>query len=219
MTIRRVLVATRNAGKLRELRPMLEAAGYEPFDLAVAGIAERPEEEGVECHATFEENALAKARYFAALHPGVAVLADDAGLAVDALDGAPGVHSRRWAALAGEGGPDTDAANNARLLRQLEGASTRAARFVCAAAWVEGVAGADGGRELVRRGEAAGEILESPRGEGGFGYDPFFFSAELGMSFAEATVARKATVSHRARAVAAVLDAVAGQAGDGRTRA
>ncbi|MHB1224464.1 MAG: non-canonical purine NTP pyrophosphatase [Gemmatimonadaceae bacterium] len=204
MSVRRVLVATRNAGKVRELRPMLEAAGYTPLDLSAAGIGERPEEEeGVECHPTFEGNALAKARYFAARHPGVAVLADDSGLEVEALEGAPGVHSRRWAALAGEGGPDTDAANNARLLRQLVGASSRAASFVCAAAWVED------GRELVRRGEVAGEILPSSRGASGFGYDPYFLSHELGMSFGEATVEQKAGVSHRARAVAALLAAVA----------
>lgn len=202
MNARRVLVATRNGGKLRELRPMLEAAGYAPFDLSSAGIDERPEEEDVECHDTFEENAMAKARYFAALLPGVAVLADDSGLTVEALGGAPGVHSRRWASLAGEGGPDTTAANNARLLRQLDGAPTRAASFVCAAAWV------DGGRELVRRGEVTGEILQSSRGASGFGYDPYFFSHELDMSFGEATVEQKAAVSHRARAVAAVLAAV-----------
>lgn len=202
MSPTRVLVATRNAGKLRELRPMLEAAGFEPFDLASAGIVEHPDEEAVEVHSTFEANALAKARYFAARCPGVPVLADDSGLSVDALGGAPGVHSRRWAAMAGEGGQDTDAANNARLLRELAGAGTRAARFVCAAAWVEG------DRELVRRGEVAGEILHSARGSGGFGYDPYFHCDELGLAFGEASVAEKAVVSHRGRAVAALLAAV-----------
>lgn len=203
MTPKRVLVATRNLGKLRELRPMLEAAGFEPFDLDSAGIAEHPDEDAVEAHSAFEANALAKARYFAARCPGVPVLADDSGLSVDALGGAPGVHSRRWAAMAGEGGPDVDAANNARLLRQLEGAGTRAARFVCAAAWVEGE------RELVRRGEVAGEILHAARGSGGFGYDPYFLCDELGLAFGEASVAEKAGVSHRARAVASLLQAVA----------
>lgn len=207
MTARRVLVATRNAGKLRELRPMLEAAGYAPFDLAAAGIAAQPDEELVESHATFEANALAKARYFAGRCPGVAVLADDSGLVVEALGGAPGVYSRRWAEQAGEGGPDSDAANNARLLRQLDGAATRAASFVCAAAWV------GDGREIVARGEVAGEILPTARGGGGFGYDPYFLSHELGLAFGEASLEAKAAVSHRARAVAAVLAAVTGAAG------
>lgn len=223
-----VLVATRNAGKLIELRPMLREAGYEPVDLVSAGIEEEDAEAGVECHSTFEENALAKARYFAARAGGLPVLADDSGLAVDALHGAPGVHSRRWAMLGGdtEGAlTDETAANNARLLRELSGVTDRSARFVCAAAWVDGPAGTEqgeggggGGRkggvlELVRRGEVEGTVLEERRGEGGFGYDPYFYSTELGRGFGEASREEKASVSHRARAVAALLGAVAGLPG------
>ncbi len=196
-------MATRNTGKLRELRPMLEAAGYLPFDLDTAGISELPEEATIESHATFEANALAKAHYFAARYPNVAVLADDSGLVVDALGGEPGVHSRRWALLAGEdtGGMDSDAANNARLLRELSrvGASERSARFVCAAAWVEG------GRDVVAVGEVPGQILREPRGSHGFGYDPYFLSTELGKGFGETLPEEKSQVSHRARAVTSVL--------------
>ena len=142
------------------------------------------------------------------------MLADDSGLAVDALGGAPGVHSRRWAALAGEaiGPAGESAANNARLLRllrEVDGGAGRRARFVCAAAWVDVVRGL----ELVRRGEVEGEVLRERRGEGGFGYDPYFFSEELGCGFAEASGAAKAGVSHRGRAVRALLAAVSG-AGD-----
>lgn len=210
MTGKGVLVATRNKGKLRELRPLLEAAGYRPFDPDSAGISELPEESKVESHATFQANALAKARYFATRYPNVAVLADDSGLVVDALDGAPGVHSRRWALLAGEddGPMDSDAANNARLLRELERAGVtdtgRAARFVCAAAWVEGET------ELVAVGEVEGEILREPRGSHGFGYDPYFLSVELGKGFGEASVEEKGLISHRARAVRSLLSLVRG---------
>ncbi len=203
MTRQGVLLATRNQGKLRELRPMLEAAGYLPFDLDTAGISELPEESTVESHDTFAANALAKARYFAARYPHVAVLADDSGLVVDVLGGSPGVQSRRWALLSGEydGALDSDAANNARLVRELAraGGDDHKAQFVCAAAWVEGE------RELVGVGKVVGQILLEPRGSHGFGYDPHFLSTELGKGFGEASLEEKARVSHRARAVAAVL--------------
>jgi len=211
--LRPVLVATRNAGKLAELRPMLRDAGYEPVDLGTAGIVESADEAEVECHPTFEENALAKARYFAHKAPGMAVLADDSGLAVDALGGAPGVHSRRWAMLGGDSDAalaDETAANNARLLRELRGVVDRGARFVCAAAWVDQ---SGGGVEMVCRGEVEGSILEERRGEGGFGYDPYFYCAELGKGFGEASREEKASVSHRARAFAALIGAVSGAEG------
>lgn len=202
-----VVIATRNAGKRRELGPLLEAAGYVTQDLEAAGIAESAAEDELECHATFEENALAKARYFSALLPGVAVLADDSGLSVDALGGAPGVRSKRWAAAPGLSGRELDAANNARLLRELSGVEDRGARFVCAAAWV----GGEG--ESVARGEVQGRILEERRGEAGFGYDPYFWSEELGRGFGESSREEKATVSHRARAVRALLASLAAREG------
>jgi XTP/dITP diphosphohydrolase len=198
----RVLVATRNRGKVHELAPLLAAAGFEPVDLATAGIEESAAEEALEVHGTFEENALAKARHFAALAGGLPVLADDSGLAVRALDGAPGVRSRRWSGRAELSGSALDAANNAKLRAMLAGVADTRAAFVCAAAWV------GAGRELVRRGEVRGHIVLEPRGAEGFGYDPHFVSDELGRTFGESTREEKARVSHRARAVSALLEAV-----------
>ena len=204
---RRVLVATRNRGKLHELAPLLAEAGFEPVDLAAAGIPESADEQAVEAFETFEENALAKARHFARLVPGMPVLADDSGLAVVALGGAPGVRSKRWSGRTDLAGRDLDAANNARLLAELAGAADASAAYVCAAAWV------DPAREVVRRGEVRGRIVPDGRGAEGFGYDPYFWSPELGRTFGESTREEKARVSHRARAVRALLAAVATVAG------
>ena len=204
---RRVVVATRNAGKLHELRPLLAEAGFEAVDLTEAGVPPSPEEEAIEAHDTFEENALAKARYFAERCGGLPVVADDSGLVVDALGGAPGVRSRRWSARDDLQGRALDAANNARLVERLAGVSDRSAAFRCAMAWSgEGV-------ELVRTGEVRGRIVDEARGAHGFGYDPHFHADELGCTFAEADRERKAAVSHRARAVRALLSAVVAGAG------
>lgn len=212
--MRRLLVATRSAGKLRELAPLLRSAGFTPVNLETAGIPEAPCEDAIEGHDTFEANALAKARHFFAIS-GLPTLADDSGLCVDALGGAPGVRSKRWsgaAALRGAAaltGAALDAANNARLLAALgapgsSGAGcVRTARYVCAAAYV------DEEGELVRRGETAGRIEGAPRGSGGFGYDPLFWSDDLGKTFGEATREEKEGVSHRGRAVRGVLAALA----------
>ena len=197
-----LLVATRNPGKLRELRPMFLAAGYTVLDLEVAGIAHVPAEDAVEEFTTFEDNAIAKARYFHAVSGGLPTVADDSGLAVDALGGEPGVRSRRWSGRADLTGRALDEANNEKLVAALAGQPSRVARFVCAAAF------ADGTRELVQRGETAGRILHAPEGKEGFGYDPYFWSEELGRSFGAASVAEKARVSHRARAFAALLTAL-----------
>ena len=201
----RLLLATRSAGKQRELGPLLRARGWDVVDLDGAGIEERPDEEGaLESAATFEENALAKARYFHA-RSGLPVLADDSGLSCDALGGAPGVHSKRWSVRPELEGEALDAANNAQLLRALEeaaqgGATSRRAHYVCAAAYV------DGARVLVARGETAGRILATADGTGGFGYDPLFWSEELGAAFGRVTREEKARVSHRARAVTTLLE-------------
>jgi len=191
-------MATRNAGKLRELRALLEGDGIRVIDLSGAGVDLSAEEEGIECYGTFEENALAKARYFSRRLPGRVVVADDSGLCVRALGEAPGVHSKRWSGAALEG-PALDAANNAKLMAALEGKPDRRARFVCAAAW------ASGGCEVVALGEVAGEIVASSGGTHGFGYDPHFLAHELGMTLAQATVAEKQRVSHRGRAFASLL--------------
>jgi XTP/dITP diphosphohydrolase len=195
------VLATRSAGKLRELRPLFRDAGIEVIDLVEAGIAESSLEESIESHPTFEENALAKARYFYALCGGLDIVADDSGLSVDALGGAPGVRSKRWSGASGSSS-EIDAANNAKLISTLAGVSVRRARFVCAAAW-HGERG-----ELVTTGAVVGSILESPSGAHGFGYDPYFHSAELGMTLADATTEQKRTVSHRGRAFDALLAAL-----------
>ena len=201
MTARPWVLATRNPGKLRELRPLFGEAGIAVIDLVEAGIGEAPEEEALECHPTFEGNALAKARWFGARTGGLPVIADDSGLEVVALGGAPGVRSKRWSERAELSGSALDAANNALLLERLRGVRDRRARFVCAAAWC------DGAHELVVRGETPGVIVEegAARGDHGFGYDPLFRSDELGMTLAEATVAEKQAVSHRGRAFSALL--------------
>ena len=201
---RTVLVATRSAGKLREIAALLAEAGWRAIDLDAAGIAESQDEDSLESAETFEENALAKARYFAARSagPGLPVLADDSGLMCDALGGAPGVYSKRWSVRPDLSGAALDAANNAHLLDMLRGAETRRARYRCAAAWV------DGAREIVAVGETVGRILEMADGAGGFGYDPLFFSEELGASFGVVSREAKSRVSHRGRAVRALLKKV-----------
>ena len=199
---RALLVATRNAGKTRELRALLATLGRPLVDLREAGIGVTPEEDAVENAPTFEGNALAKARHFLARSDGRPVLADDSGLCVAALGGAPGVRSRRYAGASGDEST-VSAANRAKLLGELAGVEDRRAEFVCALAYV------DGARELVVVGRAAGRILKAPAGSRGFGYDPLFWSEDLGQSFGEASDQAKAGVSHRARAIAALLDALA----------
>lgn len=201
MSVQPWVLATRNAGKLRELRPLFAGAGIQVIDLREAGISETADEDAVEAFETFEENALAKARWFAARARGRGVIADDSGLEVAALAGAPGVRSRRWSGRADLTGTELDAANNALLLQRMQGVRDRRARFVCAAAWC------DGSRELVVRGEVEGEIVNAGEGAGtqGFGYDPLFRATELGMTLAEATVTEKQSVSHRGRAFTELL--------------
>lgn len=193
-----VLVATRSAGKIRELRAMFAAAGIEIVDLGGAHLDESSEEELLESAPTFEENAIAKAKYFHE-RSQLPTVADDSGLEVRALDGAPGVLSKRWSGRPDLDGQALDDANNALLLRRLDGVEDRRARYVCAAAYC------DERESLVERGESEGVILAEPRGSGGFGYDPYFLSNELGRTFAAVTMAEKARVSHRARAFRKLL--------------
>jgi XTP/dITP diphosphohydrolase len=188
-----MLVATRSEGKLRELRPLFAAHGIAIVDLNEAGFVETDAEDALEVYSTFEENALAKARYFARLS-GRPTIADDSGVAVDALGGRPGVLSKRWSGRTDLHGQALDDENNRLLLEALRDAPDRRAHYVCAAAFV------DTERELVCRGEVHGSILEVAKGEGGFGYDPYFFADELGKTFGEATREEKERVSHRGRA-------------------
>jgi XTP/dITP diphosphohydrolase len=188
MTRRTVLIATSNAGKLREIREVF--AGWDLDWKALADYAGLPEP--VEDRPTFAENAAKKALHYAAL-AGVWTLADDSGLEVDALDGAPGVSSARYA------GPDQDsAANNVKLIAALRGvpAERRSARFRCALALSDGrsvLATASGAIE--------GVIIDEPRGRNGFGYDPHFLLPELGRTTAELDAAHKNSISHRGRAL------------------
>jgi XTP/dITP diphosphohydrolase len=198
----RILLATRSGGKLRELRPMFAARGLAVLDLAEAGIAESPAEDELEAYETFEENALAKGRYFAALS-GLPVVADDSGIEVRALGGLPGVRSKRWSQRPDLSGQALDDENNRLLLSLLADERDRRARYVCVAAYVAGA------REVVRRGEVEGTVVDRPEGANGFGYDPYFRSDELGKTFGVASAAEKERVSHRARAFMALLDAIA----------
>jgi XTP/dITP diphosphohydrolase len=193
----RVVVATRNRGKLRELLPLLADAGLDFELVAIDELA--PDAELREDALTFEDNALAKARQAAAA-TGLPALADDSGLEVDALAGAPGVHSARYAGVGA-----TDAANNAKLLEALRGlpAERRTARYRCVAAFVDPARGL----ELWRAGACEGRLLEAPRGDGGFGYDPLF-AIPSGRTMAEVPLDEKNRISHRAaafRALAAAL--------------
>ena len=198
---RKVLLATRSKGKLRELHGILASAGLEGVTLDDAGIAESAEEEHIEIFDTFEENALAKARYFHR-RSRMPTMADDSGLSVRALGGAPGVYSKRYSARDDLSGQDLDDANNAKLVNALRESSDTSASYSCAAAFVD-----DKG-ELVAMGETHGRVIDEPRGSEGFGYDPFFFSTELGKTFGEATVEEKEAVSHRGRAFRKLVHAL-----------
>ncbi len=204
------LLATRSLGKLYELRPMFAAAGLEVIDLDGAGIPESTAEANLEEFDSFEENALAKAKYFRA-KSGLVTIADDSGLEVQALGGAPGVHTKRWSGRADLEGRALDVANNDFLLRKLGKSADRRARYVCVAAIIDG----SGPRTF--RSETEGEILDAPRGEGGFGYDPLFLSSELGITFAEAERAVKERGSHRGRAFVQLIGWLAARARGQRT--
>lgn len=192
----RLLLASRSAGKLRELLPLLAEAGFDGETLEDAGIPEQDGEADIEAFGTFEDNALAKARWFASLAPGRIVLADDSGLVVDALGGRPGVRSKRWSDRPELVGAALDEANNAMLVRALADVpeGSRGARYVCAAACVWGA------EALLAVGETRGAILRHPRGGSGFGYDPYFLSTDLRKGFGEVSREEKAAVSHRGRA-------------------
>ncbi|MBE7044416.1 MAG: RdgB/HAM1 family non-canonical purine NTP pyrophosphatase [Ruminococcaceae bacterium] len=181
-----LIAATHNQGKVRELQAILGELGYEVITQEAAGISVSP----VEDADSFEGNALIKARAVAELCKE-AVIADDSGLCVDALGGAPGVYSARYA-----GENATDEENNQKLLAELSGIENRAAKYVAALVLI-----LPDGREFVERGEVCGQILKTEEGTGGFGYDPLFFSDELKMSFGVATPEAKNAISHRGRAL------------------
>jgi XTP/dITP diphosphohydrolase len=199
MAPKRLVIATANAGKLREFRSLL--AGL-PFELTSSAELNLPSPE--ETGATFLANALLKARHAANLSASAAI-ADDSGLEVDALNGAPGIYSARYA---GEGADD--AANNAKLLRALAGMphEQRRARYRCALVFIESMADA---APLIAEADWQGFILDAPRGAGGFGYDPYFWLPELGKTAAELPPSEKNRLSHRGKALRALRDQLAAQ--------
>jgi XTP/dITP diphosphohydrolase len=204
----KLLAATRSRGKQPEFRRVLEPAGVEVVFPDDVGLWESPIEDTLEVAESFEGNARRKAEHFARLS-GLPTVADDSGLEVLALGGAPGVRSRRWAGVTGSGA-EVDAANNAELLRRLLGASEarRRARYRCVLVYLP----RPGAVPQVFEGTCGGLVLEAPRGEGGFGYDPLFLSDDLGRTFGEATAEEKDAVSHRGRALRALAEALGSSA-------
>ena len=182
------VLASNNKGKLREMREILSELGIEVLSQREAGISVEPEETG----ATFAENALIKAR--AAMEAsGLAAIADDSGIAVEALGGAPGVYSARY----GNCGSDEERVQ--LLLKNMENEEHRAAKFVSDIAVVF-----PDGKELLTEGECAGELTREPRGENGFGYDPIFYMPCFGRTLAEVSAEEKNAVSHRGKALRAM---------------
>jgi XTP/dITP diphosphohydrolase len=195
--------ATSNQGKLRDFRTAAQAHSLSIDPLPTLATIPAPEENG----ATFAANATLKAVYYSRFAPGALVLADDSGLEVDALNGAPGVRSARFAADSGmvdspDANDNTDVWNNIVLLQRLTGVPTakRTARYRCVL-----VAARDGVALSTAEGAVDGLILEAPRGTGGFGYDPLFYLPGLDLTMAELDLETKHTLSHRGRAIAALL--------------
>jgi len=209
---RRFLLATRSEGKLRELRAIFSRFGLQAIDLNSLGIPKLPAEDGLESFDTFEDNALAKARYFYEVSGGIPTFGDDSGMCVDALGGEPGVFSKRWSGRDDLSDAALDAANNEKLVRRVRQAKQAQGRkFRDSARYVSVVAFKDSRGEETRRGEIEGRVLESPLGTGGFGYDPYFEAPDLGGTFAESTIDNTASNSHRARAFHALLSALRAQ--------
>ncbi|MBU6484336.1 MAG: RdgB/HAM1 family non-canonical purine NTP pyrophosphatase [Betaproteobacteria bacterium] len=186
----RLVLASNNAGKLREFRRLLEPLGLEVVPQAELGVAETDEP-----HLTFVENALAKARH-ASAQTGLPALADDSGICVDALGGAPGVRSARYA-----GEPKSDARNNAALVEALAGIADRRAHYYCVLVLVRH---ADDPQPMIAEGAWYGRIVDAPRGSGGFGYDPHFEDAVTGLTGAELPLETKNGLSHRGQAMRAL---------------
>jgi XTP/dITP diphosphohydrolase len=195
-----LLLATRSGHKAAEIRRILAPLGLDVTTLAERHVQPSPEEDRIEAFETFRANAVAKARYFAARLDAV-TLADDSGLRVDALDGRPGVRTKRFSGRDDLHGQPLDDANNRFLLDALDGVpdARRGARYVCCAA----VAWPDG-RAAAATGTVAGRIAHEPRGAGGFGYDPLFHVPALDARFAQVDAAVKDAMSHRARAFRAM---------------
>jgi XTP/dITP diphosphohydrolase len=189
---KKLVIASNNPGKLREIGQILAPLGIEIIPQSVLAVPEAEEP-----HASFIENALAKARHAARL-TGLPALADDSGICVDALKGAPGVGSAHYA-----GEPRSDARNNRKLLEMLEAEDDRRAHYYCVMVLMRH---GDDPQPLVAEGEWRGEILREPHGSGGFGYDPLFLDPILGKTGAELAPEQKNRVSHRGKALTALVD-------------
>jgi XTP/dITP diphosphohydrolase len=188
----KLVIASNNAGKLREFAHMLAPIGIEVLTQSQLGISEAEEP-----HCTFIENALAKARHVSRLS-GLPALADDSGICVDALSGAPGVYSARFAG----DNPKSDAANNLKLLADMQGVSDRRAHYYCVLVLVRH---ADDPQPIIAEGEWHGEIAHEERGDGGFGYDPMFWLPALGKMSSELSHDEKHAISHRGQAMKVLL--------------
>jgi XTP/dITP diphosphohydrolase len=189
--MKKLVIASNNAGKLREFQHMLAPLGIEVLTQSQLGISEAEEP-----HCTFVENALAKARHVSS-ESGLPALADDSGICVDVLGGAPGVLSARYA-----GEPKSDQRNNEKLLQVMHGQNNRRAHYYCVLVLVRH---ADDPQPIIAEGEWQGEIAQQERGEGGFGYDPLFWLPESGKMSAELSRDEKAVLSHRAKALTILL--------------
>ncbi len=190
--MKKIVIASNNAGKLREISQILGPLGIEATPQGDYGVPECPEP-----HVTFVENCIAKARH-ASAHTGLPALADDSGICVDALNGAPGVYSARYA-----GEPKSDERNNQKLIESLKDNPNRKAHYYCVMVYVRY---ADDPQPIIAEGAWHGEIIDEPRGAGGFGYDPYFMVPQFGRTGAELTADEKNGVSHRGQALKALAE-------------
>jgi XTP/dITP diphosphohydrolase len=198
----RLVLASSNSGKLREFRRLLEPVGFDVLPQAELGI-----DEADEPHPTFIENALVKARH-ASRRSGLPALADDSGICVDALAGAPGVRSARYA-----GDPRSDARNNAALIAALQGVADRRAHYYCVLVLMRH---ATDPQPVIAEGIWHGRVIDAPRGSGGFGYDPHFEDLATGLTGAELPLERKNELSHRGRAMRSLIARVSEELRDDR---
>lgn len=190
--MQKLIIASGNPGKLREIGQILKPLGFEVLPQSDFAVPECPEP-----HVTFIENCLAKARH-ASLHSGLPALADDSGICVEALNGAPGIYSARYS-----GEPKSDERNNEKLVAALKGQPNRKAHYYCVIVLVRH---ADDPEPLIAEGRWQGEIIDAPRGAGGFGYDPHFYLPEFGRTGAELTANEKNSVSHRGKALRELVE-------------
>jgi XTP/dITP diphosphohydrolase len=204
--LKKLVLASGNPGKLREFRQMLAPLGFEVVPQAELGVSGADEP-----HATFVENALVKARHASAASR-LPAFADDSGICVAALGGAPGVHSARYAGPPPAGAPggreEQDARNNGKLITALAGAADRSAHYYCVIVLVRHAADPE---PLIAEGRWHGEVIESPRGTGGFGYDPYFLLPELRRTAAELPPAEKNVLSHRGKALSQLVSLLRGK--------